>query len=251
MAKSETATQRSENDMHRLLPYLADLELEVDRLRNKAQFLELEVTEAVSRIRHLCASASDGAKPVLTEVDRVAVHLADLTADIQEAAGYHPSHDQVVPIAARPLVERVFRRQQRLQRAPQVIMQLDLGCDTIDWFPARLHHILDNLVSNALKYHDPAKAESWVAISLRETPQGYELQVTDNGVGLTTDDRSAVLELFFRAAPARAAGLGVGLAVVKMLVEQSGGSLTVDAGEGQGATFVASLPRYELTDFLT
>jgi two-component system phosphate regulon sensor histidine kinase PhoR len=59
-----------------------------------------------------------------------------------------------------------------------------------------------------------------------------------------------VFDLFYRAAPARAAGLGVGLAVVKMLVEQSGGSLAVDAGAGQGATFVAVLPRYALDDFL-
>ena len=44
--------------------------------------------------------------------------------------------------------------------------------------------------------------------------------------------------------------LGVGLAVVKLLVEQSAGTLTVDSGEGQGTTFVLTLPRYELEDFL-
>jgi signal transduction histidine kinase len=60
-----------------------------------------------------------------------------------------------------------------------------------------------------------------------------------------------MLELFYRAAPAREAGLGVGLAVVKMLVEQSGGTLTVDGGKGQGSVFVAVLPRYEVDDFLT
>jgi signal transduction histidine kinase len=59
-----------------------------------------------------------------------------------------------------------------------------------------------------------------------------------------------VLQLFHRAAPARAAGLGVGLAVVKLLVEQSGGTLTVDSGEGQGTTFVAILPRYDMDDYL-
>jgi signal transduction histidine kinase len=42
----------------------------------------------------------------------------------------------------------------------------------------------------------------------------------------------------------------VGLAVVKLLVEQSGGSLAVDSGEGQGTTFVVVLPRYETEDYL-
>ena len=63
-------------------------------------------------------------------------------------------------------------------------------------------------------------------------------------------DRTHVLELFHRSAPARAAGLGVGLAVVNLLVEQSGGSLTVDSGEGQGSTFVVVLPRFDRSDYL-
>jgi len=251
MANSVVATKDGEPDLHRLLPYMADLELEVDRLRYQARFLELEVSETVARIRRLCAGAADTAGPALAEVDKAAVHLAEVTADLRESTGYHPSHDQVVAIAVRPLANRVFRRQQRLQNAAQVVMQLELGCESVEWFPARMHHILDNLISNALRYRDPAKTEPWVAIALRETEHGYELRVTDNGVGLATADRSAILELFYRTAAVRAAGLSVGLAVVRMLVEQSGGSLTLDSGEGQGATFVAVLPRYDLTDFLT
>jgi hypothetical protein len=57
--------------------------------------------------------------------------------------------------------------------------------------------------------------------------------------------------LFYRRAPVRAPGLGVGLSVVKLLVEQSAGKLTMTSGEGQGSTLVAFLPRYEIDDFLT
>src|SRR5207244_911020 len=110
--------------------------------------------------------------------------------------------------------------------------------------------ILDNLLSNALKYRDPDKAEQWVRLALRESPEGYEFRVSDNGVGLPAADRDRVLELFHRSAAARAAGLGVGLAVVKLLVEQSGWSLTVDSGPGQGTTFVVVLPRYDEKDYL-
>jgi signal transduction histidine kinase len=47
------------------------------------------------------------------------------------------------------------------------------------------------------------------------------------------------------------AGLGVGLAVVKFLIEQSGGSLTVESGDGKGSSFTVLLPRYGEEDFLT
>src|SRR5205823_6528290 len=110
--------------------------------------------------------------------------------------------------------------------------------------------ILNSLFSNALKYRDAQKAESWVRVGLRQSPEGYELRVSDNGIGLGRAEREQVFDLLYRAAPARAAGLGVGLAVVKMLVEQSGGTLTVDAGAGQGATFVVVLPHYPVDDFL-
>ena len=89
------------------------------------------------------------------------------------------------------------------------------------------------------------------ATGLRVSPQGYEFRVSDNGVGLPPGGHEQVFELFYRAAPARAAGLGVGLAIVKLLVEQSGGTFAVDSGEGQGSTFVAVLPRYDVDDYLT
>jgi signal transduction histidine kinase len=238
-------------ELQRLLPYLADLELEVDRLRTQAQFLQLEVTDSVARIRRLCAGVPEGEHPALAEVDHAAAHLAEVAADLREAAGYHPAHDQVVAIALTPLVRRVFRRQQRLNHAPDVSLRLELGRDAVDWFPARLHHVLDNLISNALKYRDAAKSEAWVHVALRETPHGYELRVSDNGIGVSTDDAGGVLDLFYRAAPAREAGLGVGLAVVKMLVEQSGGSLRLESEPGLGAAVTAVLPRYDVTDFLT
>ena len=156
----------------------------------------------------------------------------------------------MVAVAVRPLAEQVFRWQQRLPGPADVALRLELEADHVEWFPARLRHILDNLLSNALRYRDPAKAESWVQVGLRASPDGYELRVSDNGRGLTADARDHLFDLFYRAAPVRAAGLGVGLAVVKLLVEQSGGTLTVDAGPGQGTTFTVVLPPYDLDDHL-
>jgi signal transduction histidine kinase len=237
-------------DIHLLLAYLADLELEVDRLRKQGQFVQHEVRTTLKRVHLLCTAAAKNESPQLAEVDRAAKELVEVLRDLQEPPGYHPAHDQVVAIAVRPMIEQVFRWQQRLEGAPDVALRLELGSEHVEWFPARLWHILDNLLANALRYRDPAKAEKWVLLGLRVSPEGYELRVSDNGIGLPPGDPARVFELFYRAAPVRAAGLGVGLAVVKLLVEQSSGTLTVGSGEGQGTTFVAVLPRYDVDDYL-
>jgi signal transduction histidine kinase len=226
----------------RLLAYVADLEVEVDRLRRQNRLTHQEARAVVDRVRSL---ANDRG-----EIANAVAGFAAALDDLRELPGYHPAHDQVIAVAIRPLAEQVFRWQRRLHGADRANLQFDLAEESVEWFPARLRHILDNLVSNALRYRDPDKAETWVRIGLRVAPEGYELRVSDNGLGMPADERRHLFELLHRAALARGAGVGVGLVVVKLLVETSGGTLTVDSGAGQGTTFVAVLPRYEVDDHL-
>jgi signal transduction histidine kinase len=236
---------------HLLLAYVADLELEVDRLRREGQVIRQEARDTLARVLRLCTAPAGGAPPpTLAEVEAAARHLAEVMRDVRDSASYHPAHDQVVAIGVRPLAELAFRWQQRLTGSPGVALRLELSIEYVEWFPARMRHILDNLFSNALRYRDPAKAESWVWLGLRATADRYELRVSDNGLGLPPGEDRRVLDLFYRAAPARAAGLGVGLAVVKLLVEQSGGTVAVNSDEGRGTDFVLTLPRYDVDDFL-
>jgi len=243
---------RTPDDFRCLVPYVAALELEVDRLRRHNRLVHQEARAALAQVRRLCGGGDGAAgQEPLAEIGRAVDGLAELLRDLQETPGYHPAHDQVVAIAVRPLAEQVFRWQQRLQGAPEALLRMELESEHVEWFPARLRHILDNLFSNALKYRAPAKAGAWGRLGLRASEEGFEFRVSDNGVGLPPGDRERMLDLFYRAGPARAVGLGVGLAVVKLLVEQSGGSLVVDAGEGQGTSFVVVLPRYDdVDDFL-
>lgn len=237
-------------DPDHLLAYVADLELEVDRLRRQGRFIERNAAETLTKILRLCTAPAAGTPlPTLAEVEATARELVEVVRDLHDPPGYHPAHDQVVAIAVRPLVEQVFRWQQRLAGARGVALRLGLECDHVEWFPGRLRHILDNLLSHALRHRDPAAADPAVSVGLRPAGAAYELRVSDNGLSPAGEDRR-VLDLFYRSAPARAAGLGAGLAVVRLLVEQSGGTLTAAPGEHGGTEFVLTLPRYDLLDYL-
>lgn len=250
MSNAPTAQQQNPRDAHRLLIYVADLELEVDRLRKQIHLIRHESSLGLKRILAACAD-TDAAKHNPAEVTAAAQELSATLRDLREPPGYHPSHDQVIAVAIRPLAEQVFRWQQRLTGNREVELRLDLQIDYVEWFPARLRHILDNLMSNALRYRDPVKAEAWVFLGLRESGGGYEFRLSDNGMGMSEGNGQGAFELLSRAAPVREAGLGVGLPVARLLVEQSGGSLTVNSEGGRGTDFVLFLPRYDIDDFLT
>lgn len=245
MTKSSNGQLFRGSPDYRLLAYVADLEVEVDRLRRHNRVMYQEGRAVVDRIGPLC----DGPN-IAAGIETVIAGFSAALDDLRELPGYHPAHDQVVAVAFRPLAEQVFRWQRRLQNAELAQLRLELDEEYVEWFPARLRHILDNLVSNALRYRDADKTESWVQVGLRVSPEAYELRVSDNGLGMPADERDQLFELIHRAALARDTGVGVGLAIVKLLVEKSGGTLTVDSGAGQGTTFVALLPRFDVDDHL-
>jgi PAS domain S-box-containing protein len=109
--------------------------------------------------------------------------------------------------------------------------------------PARLQQIVWNLLSNAIKFTPNGGR---VELRLERVPAGHRLSVEDNGQGIRADFLPHVFERFRQAdsAPTRAyGGLGLGLAIVRHLVELHGGHVAVESpGEGRGATFTVVLP---------
>jgi PAS domain S-box-containing protein len=110
-----------------------------------------------------------------------------------------------------------------------------------EWDPDRLERVLDNIVSNAIKY-SPNGGEILVEVA-RDRGWGV-LSVQDQGVGIPTADLPHVFERYQRArnVSAKFAGTGLGLAGAKDLIELHGGSISVTSVEGIGSKFVVRLP---------
>jgi two-component system, OmpR family, sensor kinase len=110
------------------------------------------------------------------------------------------------------------------------------------WDRLALEQIIDNLVSNAIKYgaHRP------VEVCAEDRGDNVCIRVRDHGPGISADVRTRIFGRFERAVgpDERRSGFGVGLWVVGQLVDAMGGTIRVDDAEGGGAVFIVILPRH-------
>ena len=106
----------------------------------------------------------------------------------------------------------------------------------------KIGQVVVNLLSNAIKY---SKADGRIIISLAQAENGYSICVRDDGIGIPAADLPYVFEHLYRADQSRASvsgGSGIGLAVVKAIVEAHGGVVTVESEEGKGTAFTLNFP---------
>ena len=105
----------------------------------------------------------------------------------------------------------------------------------------QLVQLLQNLVSNAIKYQRPGTAAR-IHVSAEMTDTMYQFAVRDNGVGIAEQYRQTVFGLFKRLHGKEIPGSGIGLALCKRIVELHGGKIWVESVPGDGATFRFTLP---------
>lgn len=109
----------------------------------------------------------------------------------------------------------------------------------------RLRQIIDNLVSNAVKYSDPAKDPRLVQVSAELQPDTLVIVVEDNGIGIPAEAADHVFKRFRRFANHEVEGTGIGLALVKQHVDRLGGEISY-ASSPAGTTFEVRLPSSSL-----
>jgi two-component system CheB/CheR fusion protein len=149
------------------------------------------------------------------------------------------------PMRLAPAIQSAIATMGPVAEAKGVTLDTALH-DNADWVlgePARMQQIVVNLLGNAIKFTPP---HGRVKVQLVNGPDHVELIIRDTGVGIAPQDLPAIFDQFGHTDPNRAAGggMGVGLAIVKHLVELQGGSVRAESlGPDQGSTFTVTLPR--------
>ena len=109
----------------------------------------------------------------------------------------------------------------------------------------QMRRVINNIIGNSVKYMD--KPEKKISLSVRDAGEEIEAQITDNGKGISSKDLGNIFNRFYRADSSRNStqgGSGIGLSIVKKIMEDHGGRVWASSTEGEGTTMYFSLRKH-------
>jgi signal transduction histidine kinase len=207
-------------------------------LRTPLATLKLQ-TESVLAASDL---GGDRLRYQISKIDRQAdrlVHFVDVLLDATRLSTGELELERA-EVDLHALMRRAIRQAADEGRAG-VAVTLDapgavVGC----WDGARLEQAFGHLIGNALKYGGGVPVE----IVLSATPSAAQVTIRDRGIGIDAADHDRIFGRFVRIASTKNyGGLGLGLWIVRRIVEAHGGKVSVESSRGEGAMFIVTLPR--------
>jgi signal transduction histidine kinase len=239
-----TATIQERNERIRSFNRMASHELRspIGTLMFAAAMLDKDAVRSdahrLERIASTISANAERLSHLVTNLERL-TRLTD-SRDV-------PSEQQV---DLRALASEVLRQLEDMAASRGVAIRVAPVLPELVVDPARLELVILNLVSNAIKYCDPAKPERFVEIALADDDGSdgtCAIAIRDNGLGIAESDQAAIFDRFFRAhahldGALGITGSGLGLAIVVECVRELGGGIRCESTLGQGTTFIVNLP---------
>lgn len=236
-----------------------------DANRRKDEFLAMLAHElrnplapiaAAADLLRLAAHDETRVRKASEIVARQVQHLTGLVDDLLDVSRVTRGHVELdcVPLDLRSIIQDALEQVRPLveQRRHHLVLHTTPYAATVNGDAKRLTQVLTNLLTNAAKYTPQGGA---ISVSLEQDPAHVTVMIQDNGIGMSRELIDHCFDLFVQAertSERAAGGLGIGLALVKRLVELHGGRIAVRSdGEGRGSTFTVTLSKIDnagLTD---
>ncbi|MBN1286761.1 MAG: GAF domain-containing sensor histidine kinase [Anaerolineae bacterium] len=185
---------------------------------------------------------------IIERLDRRMDALLALINDLLVfAAAKSGQHDPLDAVPLQPTLRRVIDRFAAQAEEKHLTLTCQEACDELLSVQATeegLVRILDNLVGNAVKY-TPDGGAVRISVAPGTQPGTAAVAVADTGIGIPAEVIDRLGEEFFRASNAKQSGItgtGLGVAIVKQLIDRFGGQMHVESAEGKGTTFTVTLP---------
>ena len=230
--EKEQALRRANDDLQQFA-YSASHDLQ-EPIRNVAVYSEMIATRYHGLVdeegRMFLNFLTEGGRRLSMLVSDLLAYTSAGTGELTEAP---VDANAVLQHSLASLAERI--RENRAAVTFDSLPEVYMG-------EAHLQQILQNLVSNALKYHDDIPPR--IHVSVTERFSEWCFSVKDNGIGIDPQYRDKIFGVFKRLHHDRTyGGTGIGLAICKRVVERYGGRIWVESEPGKGSTFLFTVPR--------
>jgi signal transduction histidine kinase len=186
---------------------------------------------------------SDNLKHYFSLADERIAKLDHFIIDILEFSRSTKTKLAIEQVSIRELVNEIADALKYMDGASRIQLVREFG--DIDFVTAdrrALSVILTNLVSNSVKYHNYQQNDLWIKIMVEGAKDKVCIRVSDNGMGIAHDQQEKVFDMFFRASQ-QATGSGLGLFIVKEMVDQLNGQISLNSTLGSGSEFSFCIPQ--------
>jgi two-component system phosphate regulon sensor histidine kinase PhoR len=185
-------------------------------------------------------AATDFLNRITSEVDRLAQMVAELTELTRIETGKAELKLKMVNLNL--LIEEILKQLSPQAERQQLSIKKELAPDLplVQADIERIRQVIVNLIHNAIKFTPPGGN---ITIASRSGDNSVNVEIADNGVGISRSNLPHIFERFYKVDRARSdGGTGMGLAIAKHVIEAHGGNIRVQSEEGKGSTFSFSLP---------
>ena len=251
---SQRVTPRSKDEIGQLAQAfnaMADGLARTEQLRRQlVSDVAHELRTPLTNLRGYLEAVRDGVvepKPeVVDSLYEETMHLIRLVDDLQDLALAEAGQLRLEPqpVALGEAVSRTLAAlpPQLIAQAAPITVAVGAEVPPVYADPGRLRQVLTNLLANAIA-HTPRDGR--IEVAAQRVADEVEVRVRDTGAGIAPEHLPFVFERFYRADPARAratGGAGLGLAIVRQLVEAQGGRVSAESALGRGSTFTFTVP---------
>jgi signal transduction histidine kinase len=155
---------------------------------------------------------------------------------------------KIEPIDLKTLIDDCLSRLQYIRGYDQITKQINLNEASLFYSDRfRISIMLVNLFSNSIKYCDEHKEHKLLRVKVTVSPEKAIIEVTDNGIGISESRQPLIFNMFYRGTE-RSDGAGLGLYVVKEVLNKLGGTVAVDSQPDLLTTFTITLPNGKVID---
>ncbi|MDQ8205074.1 CHASE domain-containing protein [Pelagicoccus sp. SDUM812003] len=197
----------------------------------------------------LASGDTDAVKDLAQRIRQQTERLEKLVKDLLDLCRVDRFDTQLAPIDCEKMVSTVFESLRAIIEEEGV--RTRLSCRLTGAFysqEVRIQQILENLVSNSVKYSHPEREEKFVEVRISELRYGWvRIEVEDNGIGIPDEAKERVFDMFYRVGNSSQYGSGLGTYLVKKHVIALGGQISLESSP-QGSCFTVDLPNGKAND---